>query len=390
VRVCVLDRVASADIVATGPISLPPALGVQASGAGTVISISATGKGRMRVRSGASLGVEVEGTFRICGADASTRFGLAGKSYADTLLVACDGASLYVVNILPLEDYLAGVLPNEIGRRRDEEIEAVKAQANLARTYAFAKILSPVKRLFDLYGDTRDQVFSGAGDDNNDPVAARALRATAGQLLTFNGALAEGYYHSTCGGSTEASSLVWERPQSKPYLTGVRDEGAGGAWCNISPAWRWSESYTRAELEALLRNYLPAATDAIPAAELADPSRHLLDIAVVGRMPSGRVESLRIVFGTPKQQRSVLLRGDRIRWVLRRGDGSGPLRSTLFDLSVVRDGARWIRSVRIDGGGNGHGIGLCQWGAVARARAGFSARGILEAYFPGTDIDRRY
>lgn len=347
----------------------------------------------MRVRSGASFEVEVEGSFRLCATDAATRFGVGGKSYSDTLLIACDGSSLFVVNVLPLEDYLAGVLPNEIGRRTDEEAEAVKAQAVLARTYAMAKIISPVKRLFDLYGDTRDQVFSGAGAADGggiDPIAASALRSTSGQVLTYNGTLAECYFHSTCGGATEASSLVWERPQSKPYLAGVLDEGAAGVWCSISPSWRWSERYTREELEALLRVYLPAATDAVPPSELSDPSRHLLDIAITERMPSGRVETLRIVFGTPKQQRVVLLRGDKIRWVLRRSDGSGPLRSTLFDLAAERDARRWIRTVRIDGGGNGHGIGLCQWGAVARARAGFSARSILEAYFPGTDIDKRY
>jgi stage II sporulation protein D len=86
------------------------------------------------------------------------------------------------------------------------------------------------------------------------------------------------------------------------------------------------------------------------------------------------------------RSRTFLIEGDRIRWALRRTDASSVLRSALFDLIIDRDASRAIRTVRIDGGGNGHGIGLCQWGAIARARMGIKAGAILRSYFPSTSL----
>ncbi len=325
----------------------------------------------------------ISGAFRCFYRQPGSVFGFEDASYTDTMLVASDGEGLYLVNILPLEDYLKNVVPNEIGRnRKDNEFEAVKAQAILARTYALGKITLPLARLFDVHADHRDQVFSGVG--GRDAFSTRAVEATRGVALSFNGQLAECYYHSTCGGRTEASSLIWKRPQSKPYLAGVSDRGRAGDFCRIAPSYRWSEQYGREELEHMLRTFMPAANDAIRPEDLPDRDWHLLDMNIIKRMPSGRVSIMQIVMGNRARQRAYYLHGDNIRRALRRQGNERPLRSALFDIHIDRDRNRWITRVRIDGGGAGHGVGMCQWGAIGRARAGGDAGDILSAYFPGT------
>lgn len=312
-------------------------------------------------------------------------FTIDGRRYTDTLLIASDGQHLYVINILPLEEYLKSVVPHEIGRnRKPDETAAVRAQAIIARTYAIAKMKLPLMRLFDVYDDTRDQVFGGIGE--RDELASAAVEQTAGKVLMFGDRLAECYYHSTCGGFTEASSLVWQRPQSKPYLTGGSDRGDVSDYCRISPSYRWTEEYSRSGLEAVLRTFLPSANEAVLASDIPVKNWHLLDVNILKRGRSGRVTLLQIVMGNRMQQRSYYVHGDKVRYALRRPGTEQPMRSALFDISIHRDEKRWIERVRIDGGGNGHGVGLCQWGAIGMARAGRDESEILARYFPGTHI----
>ena len=108
------------------------------------------------------------------------------------------------------------------------------------------------------------------------------------------------------------------------------------------------------------------------------------DIRIAGRTPSGRVGQLTIALDDD----DVQVDGPRIRQVLRTTTGD-ILRSNTFTLSVSRSGRRLTRLVA-DGGGNGHGVGLCQWGAVGRARMGQDYRRILAAYYPGTELERLY
>ncbi|MCB2203430.1 SpoIID/LytB domain-containing protein [bacterium] len=331
----------------------------------------------------------LRGAFRCFPRGGEHGFGFEDRSYSDTLLVASDGEGLYLVNILPLERYLRGVVPEEIGRNRTpEELEAARAQAVLARTYALRKIALPLTRLFDVYADERDQVFPGAGQ--RDDITDVAVEQTRGMVVAFNGQLAECYYHSTCGGRTEASSLIWKRPQSQPWLTGVRDRGPDGDFCRISPNYRWTELYSLPALDRMLREYLPAANDAIMASDLPADNWHLLDLNIISRMPSGRVATMQVVMGNRARQRAYYVHGDNIRKLFRRGDEQLPLRSALIDIDIERDEHRWIRQVRIKGGGAGHGVGMCQWGAIGRARAGENFRAILGAYFPQTDVLKLY
>jgi stage II sporulation protein D len=355
----------------------------------TLLRCQRRDNGRLDVRAGSNPIGDADDHIRCWYKDDAGYFSLAGRRYADTLTIMTDGTRLYVINALPLERYLRGVVANEIGAgRTEDEFEAVKAQAILARTYALAKLALPLTRLFDVRGDTRDQVFTGI--DGQTALATRAIQRTMGQALSFEGTWAEVYYHGTCGGSTEAASLLWKRPQSKPYLAGIRDAGRHGTFCAISPNFRWTETYTRDELEAIFRSSLPSANDSIAPSTLPASQWHLLDLRILSRLPSGRVGRLEVVMGSRSRQWTYAFDADRVRWALRRPDGNAILRSGLIDLLITRDENRWMTAVSIQGGGSGHGIGLCQWGAIGRAKKGFLAEEILQAYFPGTTVVGAY
>lgn len=389
VRVCIADPTDGIDIALEAGAIIETAGTRYTVKDSTLLRCLRLDDGRLDVRAGANAIGDADSRIRCWYKDDTGSFSLAGRRYADTLTIMTDGTRVYVVNALPLERYLRGVVANEIGAgRTEDEFEAVKAQAILARTYALAKLALPLARLFDVRGDTRDQVFTGL--DGQTALASRAIQRTMGQALSFEGTWAEVYYHGTCGGSTEAVSLVWKRPQSKPYLAGIRDAGRHGAFCAISPNYRWTETYRREELESILLASHPSARETILLSGIPVSEWHLLDLKILTRMPSGRVERLELDFGNQRQHLTFVEDADRIRWTIRRPDGNSILRSDLFDLFIDRDAQRWITSVTIRGGGSGHGIGLCQWGAIGRARKGFLAEEILQAYFPGTSVVSAY
>jgi stage II sporulation protein D len=143
--------------------------------------------------------------------------GLDGNFYRGKLLAHRSGKRLSVVNRLPLDRYLRGVVPWEMPD--DWHREALKAQAVVARSYALAT-LKPGK-LFDLYADTRSQVYGGIRAE--DPATNRAVGATAGRVLYWNGRVATTFYHSTSGGRTAPIAEVWPRATPLPYLVSVPD-----------------------------------------------------------------------------------------------------------------------------------------------------------------------
>jgi stage II sporulation protein D len=153
---------------------------------------------------------------------------LDGNAYRGTLLAQRSGKRLSVVNRLPLDRYLRGVVPWEMPD--DWHREALKAQAVVARSYALAT-LKPGK-LFDLYADTRSQVYGGLRAE--DPATNRAVAATAGRVLYWNGRVATTFYHSTSGGRTAPIAEVWPRATPLPYLVSVPDP-----YDRISKHHRW-------------------------------------------------------------------------------------------------------------------------------------------------------
>jgi len=298
-------------------------------------------------------------------------------------------------NVVELERYLAGVVPREIGNgRQREDLNAIAAQAVAARTYTISRLDAQRARGFDLYADVRDQAYGGA--DWEDPLCKEALELTAGLVLRRGEDLAPAYYHSTCGGHTANIEAVWPYA-SDPVLRGRPDQRPDGRpWCADSRYIGWREQWTWLELESILVRTLPryvayvsgggragwSRGAFVPADgnQRADAPGRLLYVKVTRRTPSGRVAELAITMSAGR----YTVRGDRTRWVLTPPEG-GPtlLRSSWFDLEV--DGGR---SVTATGRGWGHGLGMCQMGALGRSRAGQDFRDILDHYYRGTRLTR--
>ncbi len=298
-----------------------------------------------------------------------------GKRYRGELLIGATDSGLVVVNRLPMDSYLRGVVPLEIGNRTAAEMAAVQAQAVAARTYAYKHLGSA--RAFDMFSTVQDQVYGGV--DAEKPQSDDAITSTADVVVLYNGQPITTPYHSTCGGSTAAVSEVWYAQPDQPYLRPVSDRvpGTSGFYCDPSPRFSWTQSYDGAGLRAVMEKYLAAYTNA-PKANLG----RIIDVKTLGRTPSGRIAALTI----QTESGSYTLKGNDIRFVLRDPKGT-ILNSTLFDYTAATNGGE-VSNLTINGRGYGHGIGMCQWGAIGRARAGQDYRTILETYYPGTTIGR--
>jgi stage II sporulation protein D len=288
-----------------------------------------------------------------------------------------DRTGLTLVNRLGIEAYLLGVVSAEMGRRSLAEEAALRAQAVVSRTYALRNLGRWRAQGFDLYTTVADQVYGGVASET--PEGRAAVAATRGQVITYNGKPIEALYYSTCGGRTADGFEVF-RTVARPYLRSVPDEGPGGAvYCRISPRYRWHEEWSGEMLRATLRRNLPEAVGG--AASLVS---HVTDVRITKRTSSGRVDQLTIGLAGS----DVRVEGTAIRRVLRPAAGE-LLKSSAFSLGVTGAGTS-VSRLTADGMGAGHGVGLCQWGAVGRARAGQGFEQILAAYYPGTRLERRY
>ena len=126
---------------------------------------------------------------------------IAGRRYRGQALINARGADrLTAINVVGLEQYLLGVVPREMGRRPASEIEALKAQAVAARTYAIGNLGGREQEGFDYYATVMDQVYGGTADE--DSIVSRAVATTRGEIVTYQGTPILAYYSSTCGGHT--------------------------------------------------------------------------------------------------------------------------------------------------------------------------------------------
>ncbi|MGQ0701698.1 MAG: SpoIID/LytB domain-containing protein [Gemmatimonadales bacterium] len=300
-----------------------------------------------------------------------------GHDYRGAVFLRAAGNRMTVINRLDLEDYLVGVVGAELGIRPEAEFSALLAQAVTSRTLALQRIARSRRgQVYDLLASVSDQLYGGIGQETE--LAARAVRETRGQVLVHQGQVIDAFFHSTCAGRTAAGTEVFAAAD-RPYLRSIRDLDEGGRpWCVISPRYRWREVWTEERLIRSLRETLPAAGGS---AALANAVR---DLRVTQRTETGRVARL-LVRGI---RDSLIVSGPVARQILRPPQG-GLLRSADFTLQITRNGER-IVEVNADGAGAGHGVGMCQWGAIGRARAGLSYQAILAAYFPGTELSRWY
>jgi len=225
-RVLVADGVGSVSVTAQGTIRVVDAAGTKTQLDGQVtlgpkLTLPAGAAAATPKPKPASLSDPV--TLR---AAAGGRLVVGGKAYRGALRVVRAGKKLQLVNVVSLETYLLGVVPGEMPK--DWPLEALKAQAVAARTYAIANLVKD--RAFDLYSDARSQVYYGANAES--PDTTRAVTETRGQVLSYGGAPAETFYFSSSGGKTLSALDVFG--EDLPYLVSVDDP-----WDETSPNHRW-------------------------------------------------------------------------------------------------------------------------------------------------------
>ncbi|RTL42480.1 MAG: SpoIID/LytB domain-containing protein [Candidatus Melainabacteria bacterium] len=255
---------------------------------------------------------------------------------------ASDAGGITVINIVDLEDYLLSVLPGEMPS--SWPLEALKAQAVAARSYAIANIGKHSKEGYDLRATIDDQVYNGVSSENAN--SNRAVAETEGLILKHEGKPVSAFFHSTSGGSTEVAEHVWGRPV--PYLRMVPD------YDDMSPHFAWNR---KVKVDDMAR---AIGADLGP----------LTSFSIVSRTPSNRVKDTVLVGANG----SKTISGETLRKVFK-------LPSTNFNI-VCKD-----NTLEFLGRGNGHGLGLSQWGARALAEHGYNAAQILTYYYKDVSVD---
>jgi stage II sporulation protein D len=267
---------------------------------------------------------------------------------------AKDGA-LQIVVSMPVDDYVAAVLQGETAG--DMPLEALKALAVAIRSYATRFRERHKDEGFDFCDSTHCQYLRL----DVQPAVREAVTKTAGELLWDRGTPLAAYYHKDCGGRTEDAAAVWP-DQASPALTSHADP-----YC-VRASDPWQSEVSRADLDR-----------AIAAAGLAVlPGWNR--IAIVERTSSGRAKTLRFSVGNAQSGASIS--ASTLRFAVGRTLGWNTLKSDWYDLSAQGD--HFI----FRGRGVGHGVGLCQTGAVEAAREGKMYRDILAFYYPGAMIGR--
>lgn len=380
-RVLVFSTSGTATVATTGPFNVT-------SGGTTLLSSQQGGTATVS-RNGGSVQIRADATGEtgaaqgdIVIAPVSAAVSVGGVWYAGAIEVHLNATGgLDLINVVGLETYLLGVVPHEIGNPGADAYAAVESQAIAARTYALSRIRMNRDQPYDLEAGVADQVYRGREKESR--LAASAIRETRGMVLEYKGGLCETYYSATCGGHTSDIRNVWPDRRSWPYLRGCLDrpDDGGESFCSGARNFRWRYTFSGRSLGETIRQTLPAILG-IPAERVGD----LVDLHIADRTPSGRVGRLEIVTSTG----TFTVEGDKIRRVLMLDVTRGRiLPSTLFDLETVKSGGR-VGRVSIVGGGNGHGVGMCQNGAIGMAKRGYTFSMILKHYYPGVDLKAEY
>ena len=338
-----------------------------------------------------------------------------GNRYRGGFEYTVSGGGLQVVNVVDLEDYVKGVLPYEMSG--DWELEALKAQAVCARTFACLNTKHLSAYGFDVCSSTDCQVYNGVG--NATSATDRAVEETEGECLYYDGELAEAYYHSSDGGATEDAENVWGT--DIPYLQGKEDPYEA----SISiPNYSWTVTYTWDELTWVLQNSGYDIGNVVDAyvSETTDLG-NVYSVTFVdsrGREMTMTGDNARMAFYSTTLGKNV----PSLRFTITGGTGgsgyavnsAGNTLSSLDGASVISGSGTVSRlegedhtaltasgktdltggtsgggtasrdGITITGTGNGHNVGMSQYGAKAMAEQGRDYIDILEFYFTGIRV----
>ena len=269
---------------------------------------------------------------------------VGGKSYSGELIVE-DGK---VINVVPMENYVLGVLRGEIPLP-DIPLAAAKAQAIAVRSYTLHYV-DKKDPLFDVDDTTLFQVYAGLKYAPDDKTLREGVQKSRGRVMFYENEPVKAYYHSTCGGHTTDVPTGLDR-EGTGCMPGVPCE-----YCSHSKYYRWKSSHTEATV--------------LKAVQL---DGRLQSVRVTETGPGGRAKEVEVITTTGKRRMSAS--------VFRLRVGPSTIRST-----------RWSQAVGgpdglvLAGSGWGHGVGMCQMGAIGRARKGQGGDAICRSYYPGVEI----
>lgn len=267
------------------------------------------------------------------------------KPYRGKILISENSAGgLIVINELPLEDYLRGVVASEMSE--DAPLEALKAQAVAARTYALFHMSENHSQSFDINLPEKSQAYRGV--DGEHLRSDQAVQETEGVILEYHGKIFQSFFHSRCGGYTLGTNEVWPTVKDAPQGKQCRP-------CMESGEKGWKYWIKNSEL----CHKLAACGYRIPKE---------FPVILNRNIETQRIESFQLAnqYIPAVQLRNIL--------------GPDHLKSTIFSVKLGRF------SMRFYGKGWGHGVGLCQYGAIGLAKQGVSYERILSYYYPKSDI----
>ncbi|MBI3548305.1 MAG: SpoIID/LytB domain-containing protein [Elusimicrobia bacterium] len=295
---------------------------------------------------------ELQGPARLSPKRADGTMTVGQKRYRGTLLVRPNGdATFAVINELGMEEYLYGVIPAEMSS--DWPLEALKAQAVVARTFALQNMGKFQSDGFDLTSDSRSQVYAGV--DKETPRIVQAVDATRGQVLTWRGETLHAFFHSCCGGHTGDYGSVWGGGHAPKPLRGVSDK-----YCRASPQYQWSAYFSDDDILAALQRHGHAIAK-------------LKNVRIREKDSAGFVSTFRVA-------------ADDVSFDVNAKDFRNWLGNTDLKSTKVLQIARKKKGYTFLGRGFGHGVGLCQWGAHFMAKQDKDYRKILVHYFPQAEL----
>ncbi|RZT93524.1 SpoIID/LytB domain protein [Ancylomarina subtilis] len=347
--------------------------------------------------------------------------------FKGSLHVLIENEKLTAINVLKLEDYLASVISSEM--KASSSMELLKAHAIISRSWLMAQVLKSEalqssKQIyqsvtesseelikwydredhnnFDVCADDHCQRYQGITRQSNDAVL-RAIEATKGMVLTSDGIICDARFSKCCGGVSETFENVWE-PQSHKYLQAITDgkesslkldlkiESNAKSWilnppdvfCNTSDKailsqvlndydmetpdfFRWEVKYTQDELSELINR------------ETGRDFGKITDLIPIERGLSGRIIRLKII---GEKASFIIGKELEIRKILSE--------SHLYSSNFIVEKENNSNSFVLKGAGWGHGVGLCQIGAAVMGANGYSHQEILQHYFKGAELEKRY
>jgi stage II sporulation protein D (peptidoglycan lytic transglycosylase) len=269
-----------------------------------------------------------------------------------------------VIRTVDLERYVEAAALSEFAPASGDlatVTRMLEIQSIVSRTYAAAHTGRHERDGFDVCSTTHCQLYEPGRLTTSRwaPAAAKATARTRQQALRYRGALVEALFHADCGGHTSAPSAIWGFG-GPPYLRAIADDGLAS-----DPHATWTYEIPA---ESLRRSLNADARTAV--------GDRIDGVEISARDAAGRATTINLV-GT----RRISVRAEDVRQVLARAYGVRTIRSTRFE--VQRRDGRFV----FTGRGFGHGVGLCQAGALARLRAGASVGEVLAYYFPGTTVE---